>query len=123
MENSDQDRGKHKRKGIEWHQILVSYLKQLLLQDNIIQEIVQQFQIKEYQKDDYFAFIGRQCDKIGFVIEGEKAVELKRAYKKGPVYLNLKFFRGTLLTIRRLMDDKQRSDTCVPRSRMKSLRA
>ena len=47
--------------------------------------------------------------RISFVIEGEKAASLKRAYKRGPVYVNVRFFRDKLLTIRRLMDGKQRS--------------
>ena len=50
--------------------------------------------------------------RISFVIEGKKAASLRRAYKRGPVYVNVRFFRDKLLTIRRLMDGKQRSVLC-----------
>jgi len=47
--------------------------------------------------------------RISFVIEGERAASLRRAYKRGPVYLNVRSFREKLITIRRMMDAKQRS--------------
>ena len=50
--------------------------------------------------------------RISFVIEGKRAASLRRAYKRGPVYINVRFFRDKLLTIRRLMDGKQRSALC-----------
>lgn len=55
--------------------------------------------------------------RVAFVVEGERVDELRRAYRQGPVYLNVRFFRVQLLTIRRLMDGKQRSVEYGPVSR------
>ena len=52
--------------------------------------------------------------RMAFLVEGERVAELRQAYRQGPVYLNVKFFRVQLLTIRRLMDGKQRSEEYVP---------
>jgi len=52
--------------------------------------------------------------RVAFLVEGERVAELRHAYRQGPVYLNVKFFRVQLLTIRRLMDGKQRSEEYVP---------
>ena len=47
--------------------------------------------------------------RVSFLVEGYEVADLRRAYKKGPVSVNVRFFRDKLLTVRRLMDDKQRS--------------
>jgi hypothetical protein len=52
--------------------------------------------------------------RVAFLVEGERVAELRHAYRQGPVYLNVKFFRVQLLTIRRLMDGKQRSEEYGP---------
>jgi hypothetical protein len=52
--------------------------------------------------------------RVAFLVEGERVEQLRQAYRHGPVYLNVKFFRVQLLTIRRLMDGKQRSEEYVP---------
>ena len=52
--------------------------------------------------------------RVAFLVEGERAAELRQAYRQGPVYLNVRFFRVQLLTIRRLMDGKQRSEEYGP---------
>jgi len=50
--------------------------------------------------------------RVSFVVEGEGADRLRRNYKSGPVYVNVRFFREKLLSLRRLMDGKQRSASC-----------
>ena len=50
--------------------------------------------------------------RVSFVVEGERAGELRQAYRRGPVFLNVRFFREKLLSLRRLMDGKQRSAQC-----------
>ena len=54
--------------------------------------------------------------RVAFLVEGERVSQLRQAYRQGPVYLNVRFFRVQLLTIRRLMDGKQRSEAYVPDS-------
>jgi hypothetical protein len=48
------------------------------------------------------------------VLTSERVAQLRHAYRQGPIYLNVKFFRVQLLTIRRLMDGKQRSSEYGP---------
>lgn len=50
--------------------------------------------------------------RVSFVVEGDNVRGLRHAYRSGPVYLNVRFFREKLLTLRRQMDGKQRSAPC-----------
>jgi hypothetical protein len=52
--------------------------------------------------------------RVAFLVEGERVTQLRQAYRQGPVCLNVRFFRVQLLTIRRLMDGKQRSEEYDP---------
>lgn len=43
--------------------------------------------------------------RISFVFVGERVAELRQAYRTGPVKLDMRAFRESLIHIRRLMDD------------------
>jgi hypothetical protein len=55
--------------------------------------------------------------RVSFVIEGTGADLLRKQYRSEPVSVNLRFFRDRLLTLRRLMDGKQRSGENAPNTR------
>jgi len=50
--------------------------------------------------------------RVSFEYKGSKVRELRNAYRAGPVRLDMRSFRDSLLTIRRLMDNEQRSFPC-----------
>jgi hypothetical protein len=63
--------------------------------------------------------------RVSFVFTGERVRELREAYRTGPVKLDMRSFRDSLIHLRRLMDDaqsdcvepvaaKQRSESHVP---------
>jgi hypothetical protein len=56
--------------------------------------------------------------RLSFVFIGERVRELREAYRTGPVKLDMRSFRESLLYIRRLMDGEpeQRSDYAHNRS-------
>jgi hypothetical protein len=69
----------------------------------------------------YLLSVGCHLDKVmrndrhrvSFVFEGERVRELKQAYKAGPVYVDIRSFRGNLTTIKDLVGItlKERSRT------------
>ena len=62
--------------------------------------------------------------RVSFVCEGENVGELRRAYRSGPVYLNLRFFRDRLNHLRHALYGNERSASCPPSvTRMQSLPA
>ena len=60
--------------------------------------------------------------RVSFLMEGVHADTLRKHYRRGPVTVNVRFLRKNILTLRRLMDGKQRSTPC-PESRMRLSRA
>jgi hypothetical protein len=52
--------------------------------------------------------------RVSFVFVGERVRELREAYRTGPVHLDMRCFRESLILIRRLMDggNEQRSAQC-----------
>jgi hypothetical protein len=50
--------------------------------------------------------------RISFLFAGKEIEELRQAYRSGHVYLDIRSFREKLITIRRMMDKKQRSEVC-----------
>jgi hypothetical protein len=60
--------------------------------------------------------------RVSFLVEGVQADILRKHYRRGPVTVNVRFLRKNILTLRRLMDGKQRSTPC-PESRMRLSRA
>jgi hypothetical protein len=54
--------------------------------------------------------------RISFVFSGERAREQREAYRAGPVRLDMRCFRDSLIHLRRLMDAQHRSDVCPNRS-------
>ena len=60
--------------------------------------------------------------RVSFLVEGVHASILRKHYRRGPVTVNVRFLRKNILTLRRLMDGKQRSTSC-PESPMKLSRA
>ncbi len=50
--------------------------------------------------------------RVSFLVEGAEAGKLRQRYRRGPVYVNVRFLRENLLTLRRLMDGKNRSNSC-----------
>lgn len=60
--------------------------------------------------------------RVSFLVEGVQADTLRKHYRRGPVTVNVRFLRKNILTLRRLMDGKQRSAPC-PESRMRLSRA
>jgi hypothetical protein len=53
--------------------------------------------------------------RVSFVFTGERVRELREAYRTGPVKLDMRSFRDSLIHLRRLMDDaQQRSESHVP---------
>lgn len=65
--------------------------------------------------------VKNQRQRVSFIIEGTDADKLRKQYRNGePVHVNLRFFRERLLTIRRLMDGKQRSDDHAPNTRRRA---
>jgi len=55
--------------------------------------------------------------RISFLFVGKEIEELRQAYRSGHVYLDIHSFREKLITIRRMMDTKQRSEVC-PKSNL-----
>lgn len=53
--------------------------------------------------------------RLSFVFCGSRVRELREAYREGPVKLDMRSFRDSLLHIRRLMDAEQRSVSHVKR--------
>lgn len=55
--------------------------------------------------------------RVSFVVAGEGVADLRRAYRRGPVRVNISHFRDILINLRRRMDTnrvsgKQRSAVC-----------
>ena len=46
--------------------------------------------------------------RLSFVFKGERVAALRQAYRLGPVQLDMRSFRDSLITIRRVMDAEQR---------------
>ena len=47
--------------------------------------------------------------RVSFVVVGEDAQKLRQKYESGTVRLNVRSFKETLITVRRKMDNEQRS--------------
>ena len=47
--------------------------------------------------------------RVSFVFSGENVHHLRKEYESGTVRLNVRAYRDTLLTVRRRMDEEQRS--------------
>jgi hypothetical protein len=62
---------------------------------------------------DHLEHNGRR--RVSFVFAGERVRELREAYRSGPVKLDMRSFRESLVLIRRLMDgdNEQRSASHV----------
>lgn len=50
--------------------------------------------------------------RISFVVTGDNVHTLRESYRSGSVELHLPLFKESLLTVRRMMDVKQRSSVC-----------
>jgi len=50
--------------------------------------------------------------RVSFVFSGERVHELRQEYESGIVKLNVRSFRDNLVTVRRKMDEEQRSAPC-----------
>lgn len=50
--------------------------------------------------------------RISFHFSGKNVVSLRDSYQRGRVYLDIRSFRGHLLSVRKLIDAKQRSASC-----------
>ena len=60
--------------------------------------------------------------RISFVFRGTQLRKLREAYRSGPVLLDMRSYRDNLKTVRRKMDETQRSALCPERSPTQSLR-
>lgn len=54
----------------DYYSLLRNYLKNLQLTQNVIDEVLASFVVRQYAKKDYFSFTGETNDKLGFVING-----------------------------------------------------
>jgi len=52
--------------------------------------------------------------RVSFVVVGEDAQKLRQEYESGTVRLNVRSFKETLITVRRKMDNEQRSADSGP---------
>ena len=59
--------------------------------------------------------------RLSFVFIGERVAELREAYRTGPVKLDMRLFRESLLYIRRLMDGGTEQRSVSHESRTSSL--
>ena len=60
--------------------------------------------------------------RVSFVFKGSNVGRLRNEYRRGPVYVNVRFLREKLITLRRLMDGKQRSNAWFDKTHLDKAR-
>jgi hypothetical protein len=62
---------------------------------------------------EWCGFVRNDRRRLSFVFSGDNVHHLREEYESGIVRLNVRAYRDTLLTVRRKMDEEQRSVTHV----------